>query len=246
MQNKICTKCKLEKGIDSFSKDRRRPDGKKNWCKDCAKKHIDFYLNIHLDTTKKCSKCQNTKKMSEFYKSSKETDGYKSCCKSCCRKDRKELHKKRKDIYLSQSDPRMCNFCKIIKDISEYYVDYTRKDGVDINCKKCSNKLKYKKNKDNPLYKKLTKKSYLKIKFGITPEEYSILKEKSGGVCAICNQNKELCLDHDHITGKIRSMLCSHCNMAVGLFEENPQYLLNAVDYLNHHAGRIIQEINNV
>jgi hypothetical protein len=44
-------------------------------------------------------------------------------------------------------------------------------------------------------------------------------------------------VDHDHTTGRIRGLLCTRCNAAIGLFEENPRLLRQAVGYLQRHTA---------
>jgi Recombination endonuclease VII len=39
----------------------------------------------------------------------------------------------------------------------------------------------------------------------------------------------------ESITGKVRGLLCGSCNMAIGLFEENQEYLLSAIEYLKQY-----------
>lgn len=51
--------------------------------------------------------------------------------------------------------------------------------------------------------------------------------------CAVCEKKKDIyCVDHDHITGKIRGLLCRKCNVGLGMFEDNTEVLANAVRYL--------------
>jgi hypothetical protein len=74
-------------------------------------------------------------------------------------------------------------------------------------------------------------------KYGITLEEYQKLWDDQNGVCAICGnpEPKEgymLAVDHDHITGKIRGLLCSRCNTSIGKFEDSIEILQNAIKYL--------------
>ena len=61
------------------------------------------------------------------------------------------------------------------------------------------------------------------------------------GLCHICGgqgeQNKRpgLVMDHNHTTGKLRSLICSHCNVGLGMFKENPILLRAAIAYLKEH-----------
>lgn len=58
------------------------------------------------------------------------------------------------------------------------------------------------------------------------------------GNCAICGVHgsktgrKTLLLDHDHVTGRPRALLCHHCNVGIGLFRDNPATLRAAAFYL--------------
>ena len=74
--------------------------------------------------------------------------------------------------------------------------------------------------------------------YGITVDQYNILLESQNNVCAICkhpedNVSRRLSVDHDHTTGKVRSLLCSKCNAALGMVRENKETLLNMIKYIN-------------
>lgn len=89
----------------------------------------------------------------------------------------------------------------------------------------------YQENKEKVL--EYTRKNHYK-RYGITQEEYVQMLLDQEGVCAICGcppkEEKVLAVDHDHITGKVRGLLCTRCNLRVGhlesnLFEETLAYL---------------------
>ena len=82
---------------------------------------------------------------------------------------------------------------------------------------------------------------------GINAERYQAMLREQGGVCAICHQpekhrdgasgkTKDLAIDHDHATGAIRALLCSSCNTALGLFNDDPVLLAKAQQYVLKHA----------
>ena len=50
--------------------------------------------------------------------------------------------------------------------------------------------------------------------------------------CVICGDDADLVVDHDHVTGKIRGMLCNHCNRGLGHFRDDPMLLEFAAQYL--------------
>lgn len=79
--------------------------------------------------------------------------------------------------------------------------------------------------------------------YGVTPEQYEQMLAEQGGLCAACGNPetvssragsgpRPLCVDHDHETGAIRGLLCSRCNSALGLLNDDPNRLLMLVDYL--------------
>jgi len=79
--------------------------------------------------------------------------------------------------------------------------------------------------------------TYLKRRYGVSREGYNRLFESQNGCCAICGRHqsemkKRLSLDHNHETGKNRALLCNKCNVAIGLFYEDPSILEAALEYL--------------
>lgn len=60
------------------------------------------------------------------------------------------------------------------------------------------------------------------------------LKDRQNNKCAICKQSTILVVDHNHSDSYIRGLLCNKCNLGLGHFEDNVEYLQNAIDYLNN------------
>lgn len=77
-------------------------------------------------------------------------------------------------------------------------------------------------------------------RYGITMEEYRALWLRQGGKCAICKKpertqrNRLLTIDHDHQTGHIRGLLCSQCNRAIGLLQDDPKVIQAAALYVRN------------
>jgi len=81
-------------------------------------------------------------------------------------------------------------------------------------------------------YQKKTWKKFLEYQkwrrlskaYGLSKKEYLTLLEEQNGCCALCGVhhsqlNKRLCVDHNHVTGVVRGLLCSSCNFALGLLK---------------------------
>ena len=70
---------------------------------------------------------------------------------------------------------------------------------------------------------------------GCDLETYNQRWAEQNGLCAICGSppfRKHLDADHDHLTGKIRGLLCNRCNTALGNFQEEASILQKAIEYL--------------
>jgi hypothetical protein len=73
--------------------------------------------------------------------------------------------------------------------------------------------------------------------YGITFEQMQQMYIAQGGVCAIHKgkfiNSKDMHVDHNHTTGQVRQLLCSKCNNALGLFQESPEIMMQAIEYVN-------------
>lgn len=75
----------------------------------------------------------------------------------------------------------------------------------------------------------------LKHNYGLSLEEFNAMSLAQGGLCLICGRPDRLCVDHCHTSGKVRGLLCSGCNGALGWFEAHGQ---KAVEYLRESRER--------
>ncbi len=106
-------------------------------------------------------------------------------------------------------------------------------------------KIKYQ-NRDKVERRHKDKVKHLRRVYGITREKYDEMVKQQNNLCAICKKpddvlDRELCVDHDHKTNKIRGLLCTHCNTGLGQFKDSITMLETAVDYLKAH-----QEVQKV
>lgn len=80
----------------------------------------------------------------------------------------------------------------------------------------------------------------LRGKWGMEPEEYDKKLSGQGCGCAICggtNAGRRLAVDHCHATGKIRGLLCSGCNHALGHMKDSLPRLQKAMEYLRKYGA---------
>jgi proteasome beta subunit len=62
--------------------------------------------------------------------------------------------------------------------------------------------------------------------------DLAALLDRQHGVCAICRSPRAEQVDHDHLTGHVRGVLCFNCNAALGLFKDRPDVLRRAAHYV--------------
>jgi len=174
---------------------------------------------------KKCLKCKKVKPILEFYEDKTRKDGYQSWCKNCCREWSRNYYLKNKESCLARSKKYVQEHpenCK--KNLSKSYYKHHEKN-------RTQKKTYYYKHKDRDRELKL------KRKFNLSLDEYDKMFQEQDGCCAICGIHqselkKALCVDHNHKTEKIRGLLCSNCNLAIGILKHNTGILHNAILYL--------------
>jgi hypothetical protein len=127
----------------------------------------------------------------------------------------------------------ICSKCKIDKSESEFY----RRGGDDKlrrECGECTRKKNlHSWHKKTPEQKR---DKQLRFKYGINTEKFNrFLAQQSGG-CCICGKeiDRKGGVDHDHNTGKIRGILCSHCNAAIGHMNDDVSLLRRAITYIEN------------
>lgn len=86
----------------------------------------------------------------------------------------------------------------------------------------------------------LSRKSWLKKAYGLTPEQYEELEVLHEGKCAICEtapstKRKSLDIDHCHQLGHVRGLLCSKCNKLLGMANDKVSILKAAIMYLESY-----------
>lgn len=126
---------------------------------------------------------------------------------------------------------RKCSNCLTEKDDSEFYKGRSNK------CKTCRN-IDHQKwvNNNRDKTRRTMRNTNYKREHGITYDEYVKMFNEVGGLCQICGRSFEkLCIDHCHESGVTRGLLCNSCNIGIGHFEDNPNSIRSAIDYLKQY-----------
>jgi len=82
----------------------------------------------------------------------------------------------------------------------------------------------------------LVRRAFLKSRYGITPEDFTALLAAQENCCAICLAREPggrgWHIDHSHEAGTVRGILCGNCNIGLGHFRDNIEFLVAAAAYL--------------
>lgn len=137
---------------------------------------------------------------------------------------------------------KTCTLCGESKPVGDFHLRSKKDPRAKSACKECHRQRARAYWVKNPLPKSVQRERNLKKSFGMNLEDYDSLLEKQGGSCAICGikrceSGRNFAVDHEHLSGRIRGLLCKHCNTALGQFKDNPTALLKAVEYLKRNEN---------
>jgi len=89
--------------------------------------------------------------------------------------------------------------------------------------------------------------------YGITAAEYDEMFAKQKGLCALCHSPerarnrdgslKRLAVDHCHLSGQIRELLCYECNTLLAKAEDDVEILKLAISYLRKHQRKLMRAV---
>lgn len=81
-----------------------------------------------------------------------------------------------------------------------------------------------------------------KQRYGISAPEREKMLLEQGGICKLCktqiffdgtSKQYSACVDHNHVTGSIRGILCGNCNTSIGYLENKNIDISDLRLYLN-------------
>ena len=257
INRKVCKKCNEEKELEQFYVCKSKKDGLYSWCKKCTLAHnagrrCDNRQRIKsgeykIPDTKICTKCGKEKEIDKFsIDTGSSQDGHRGQCKQCdqdytnqWRCDNKEhiakwgigyrnTMKNREPGDYKIVERKKCSTCHQERGISEFHKSKYSPDGHEHRCKSCT--------RNRHRHEGLKK-------YGLSIDKYLEMFEIQDGECAICGEKetaidgktkiiKSLAVDHNHITGVTRELLCQKCNTAIGHADESPELLRTMANYL--------------
>ena len=133
---------------------------------------------------------------------------------------------------LREDRKKRCPACGVIKGWESFTRDPSGSDGIHGWCRACRNRKRF----GTPDARRRNRDAWRRQKYGLSREQHQSLLDSQDGVCAICRQPcghyEELAVDHDHVTGVVRGLLCHGCNSGLGQFKDSVERLSSAIVYL--------------
>lgn len=145
---------------------------------------------------------------------------------------------------------KQCTGCNTRKELDAFPRRAKGKHGRDSKCQVCHNEsvttwraenkerwgryMKEYRKKNADRIRESDRRRWLMTKYGITPKEYDELLVKHDSNCHVCHKPSfgRLIVDHDHVTGQIRGLLCHGCNLGIGHLQDDPEVMASALDYV--------------
>lgn len=221
-----CSKCRQILPIDQFAKSKSTVNGHQCTCRQCCSQDSVRYRSSEkrkqtiakmaasvkvIPDSKSCTVCKEIKPASEFYKTKYTANGLASACKGCTIRYSQKPHVKQA-IRERVKTHRAANVDKYRQREKEY------RD----------------KRQQTPEGRRSIKHSRIQHLYGLTIDQYEQMRAEQNGQCLLCLTvpTKDLVVDHCHVSGVVRGLLCNRCNLQLGPLEKDPQKTQRILAYL--------------
>ena len=193
---------------------------------------------------KRCRDCNVDKPLDQFWRNKASADGRAMYCIPCfSRRNRQAAERRaaREGRTLPPSSPRpsdlasdekYCPSCQQVLPLTSFVRNRSAPSGFGGYCRPCQAK------KSAESLRRVhgsARHYHLRRRYGLGADEVLSRLEAQGSSCLICRRPidaKTAHVDHDHVTGKVRGILCFRCNAGMGQFADDPEVLVRAARYL--------------
>ena len=216
LAEKTCAACQKTLPVTAFGKKRSSKDGRASSCVLCARAYNAEWRRQNPDKIQAVAQRWRKKnpKYAQMWQSQNMALHVKANQKY---RDRVALLPKP-----VETETKECSDCGCVKQLSQFYVTTHFVDGRASKCVSCT--MRHKRRKF----------------YGLNEDAFERMWGQQDGCCAICSVTlrpfgKDGCvIDHDHKTGRVRGLLCSPCNVALGHLKDNPLVCEAAALYLRN------------
>lgn len=225
---KRCSTCREVLPPERFARRQASADGLQHICRGCAAEYArrtrprSVVLPPDVEPGRKwCRRCESVKDLDDFPLHRSTSDGRQTYCRTCFADIYRERRARHGYVVRPADVPpghKYCRACQQTKPISEWPRREKNADGVAFRCRECMSAR--------------DRRRHLATSYGLTPEAAADLKARQNGRCIICLRAPAVHVDHDHVTGEVRGVLCFRCNAGLGQLGDSPHTLRRAADYL--------------
>lgn len=131
-----------------------------------------------------------------------------------------------------------CSTCREVKVGTAFRWSLYKRDSYCKICRRARDRERYK-NSNGAGRDRVFDQSLRRL-YGITLAQYNEILAEQKHLCALCGErpdsDRRMHVDHDHATGKIRAVLCHHCNLLLGNAKDSVDRLRQAIEYLELYA----------
>lgn len=153
---------------------------------------------------------------------------------------RRAHRRSREPLSLFPDALRRCSGCQRDLPPDAFNRDKKNRDGLNSNCRECRSAANKAAHAARPqAYAMRISMAHRTRTYGITAERFAALVEAQSNACGICGvdmgKGKGRHVDHCHMTGNVRALLCHRCNVALGMARDDPGLLRTMADYIERH-----------
>lgn len=198
---------------------------------------------------KQCRDCNVEKPLDQFWRNRSSADGRALYCIPCFTRRNQEAAERRaarqgrtlpppsarpRDLA---PDEKYCPSCRQVLPLARFVRNKSTASGYGSYCRPCQAE------KAAESLKRVhgsSREYHLRRRYGVGTNEVLSRLESQGSSCLVCRRPitaDTAHVDHDHVTGKVRGILCFRCNSGMGHFADDPDTLVRAARYLLTAAG---------
>jgi len=124
-----------------------------------------------------------------------------------------------------------------MKPFADFHRDASTVSGLRYQCRACFCNGRRERYADRPTDRRLAAHQARRQNYGLTSEQFEALLCEQAGRCKVCDDplgagRCQMHVDHDHVTGQVRGLLCHGCNVAIGCAKDSPGRLRLMAAYL--------------
>jgi len=217
MDEKTCTQCGQTKPLSEFHRNARAADGLRTACKKCSCAYLrsQYQPRVHEPEEMVCPQCGVT-----FTRVRRQGQPRIYCSRQCTTAASEERRLQR----ASARGGRRCACGAAVMTVV----------GTPV-CPDCR--------KDQRPDAQVRERARTLRRYGLTEADWDGLISRQQDRCAICRTDRpggrgeRWHVDHDHVSGQVRGLLCHHCNMGIGFFRDDPEVIRAAAVYVAAHRG---------